>query len=221
MLSILHIDNFTLDHPPDLYFYLSDINVGFYAPFLVLWHGIVGPFLQEIYIDCLLNMELPPDILDTFLAAKNLETLFISESTASLVHRRTLITLESIVEFAEALPVLKSLLVPWSTVDSGDGSIDDSSIGASQASSGTRSSHSSNVRGLNICTLGYPCFHLHQNAFGTSVLDIIQSTFPSLSQLIIFSCYITSWKSVVADFQRSFPFACYKVTYSVDVSSDL
>ena len=74
----------------------------------------------------------------------------------------------------------------------------------------------------NIFTLGYPCFHLNQNNLDSFILDVIWSTFPLLRELVVFSCYITTWRLGVEGFEhhRLFGLTYYEVHYDVDLPSD-
>ena len=199
-LITLEITNYMAnEYAPIIYSPIS-ISPGLYNPVMGPLASVIGPTLSTLRLDPLIDMQFPPDFLDTFLAAKNLRYLSVGSNAARLVHPTSLITFESIVAFIEALPYLEDLFIPWTIESTREETPDDNAGPVSPSSS-------PEVINQNFKTLGYPyTYGLDAEAI-VSVLDVIGSMLPSLTHLHIFSCYIDDWNDTLYDTDRVLGFS--------------
>ena len=85
------------------------------------------------------------------------------------------------------------------------------------------SSESPKIINQNFKTLGYPYTYGLDTEAIVSILEVIDSILPSLTQLYIFSCYIDDWNDTLYDTDRvlSFSFQSFQVVYEEDIHSNM
>jgi hypothetical protein len=215
-LVTLEITNYLANEYSPIIYNPISVSPGLYNPVMGPLASVIGPTLSTLRLDPLIDMEFPPDFLNTFLAAKNLRYLSVGSNAARLVHPTSLITLKSIVAFIDALPYLEDLFIPWT--------IEFTREETPEGNAGPESPGSSpEAINLNFKTLGYPyVYDLDAEAI-VSILEVIDSILPSLTQLHIFSCYIDDWNDSLYHTDRvlGFSLQSFQVVYQDDVHSDM
>ena len=223
-LVTLEITNYTgSGYSPVTLYNPTFVTPGFYVLVLEPLKGILGSTLSTLRLDPLIDMEFCSDFLVIFLAAKNLQYLSVGSNAARLVHPTSLITIDSVVTFIGDMPYLEHLLIPW-TIETRLSEVPDAVASPASSSSSSEVNHEVNhVINPNLRSLGYPYGYGLDTEAITSVLEVLDSVLPSLTHLLIFSCYIDDWNDSLYDIGHAVNFSLesFHVVYEDDVHSHL